>query len=320
MNRSFEPAPGALSPSPWRRWLVLPLWVYGLFIFVNLSQYVWMLAAAAYHQVPFGEVASGSLRTPARELIRGVAGPLVGLPLLAVALRFLGPRSVTWSVLRPECRQLAIGAALGSLALSLLVGVLALAGVATVVAGPARMAPDSLTALVGGKLLWSIFKSGLEDILFIGLLARTWAAVCGWRGAAVRVGIFFGAIHLLNILPALAAAQVLAVLAAGATFGALLTLLAARYRSLWVPIGFHAAWNLGLGTVLGATVSGAKDLGGLWVTGLTGPAWLTGGKFGVEASWVAVLVTGGFLAHAALGLAHRRRSTTREASSIVYRG
>jgi hypothetical protein len=316
----YASAGTGVTPSPWRTWLLLPVWVYGLFVFVNLSQYVWMLAAAASHQVPFGEVASGSLRTPARELIRGVAGPLVGLPLLAVALRFLGPRSVTWSVLRPECRQLAIGAALGSLALSLLVGVLALAGVATVVAGPARMAPDSLTALVGGKLLWSIFKSGLEDVLFIGLLARTWAAVCGCRGAAVRVGVFFGAIHLLNILPALAAAQVLAVLAAGATFGALLTLLAARYRSLWVPIGFHATWNLGLGTVLGATVSGAKDLGGLWVTELAGPAWLTGGKFGVEASWVAVLVTGGFLAHAALGPAHTRRSTTREASSIVYRG
>lgn len=291
----------AASPSPWRTWVLLPLWVYGLFIFVNLAQYLWMLLAASYHGVPFGKVADGSLKSPAVELIRGLAGPSLGVPFLAFALRFLGPRGLDWSVLRFRPRDMALGAAMASAAILGLMGILMQAGVATVTGWPGRLPAGSLAALVGGKLLWSVFKSALEDILFIGVLARVWAPGRSWRGAALGMGIFFGAIHLPNILPVLTLQRAVMVMVWGATFGALLTLLAARYRSLWVPIGFHAAWNLWLGTVLGTTLSGQKGLGGLLVTELNGPTWLTGDFFGVEASWLSVLVTGAILVWCARG-------------------
>lgn len=296
MNAVTLDTPARARRSPWRTWLLLPLWVYGLFILVNVAQYGWMLAAASYLSVPFGRIAGGSVKSPAVELLRGLLGPALGIPFLLLALRFLSPRGLDWSQSRFASRRLALGAALASVAVLAIMAVLAAGGVGAVSGWPERLPPASLAALVGGKALWSIFKSTLEDILFVGVLARLWADSRGWRGAAWRTGVFFGAIHLLNILPVLTVPRAVMVMAAGGTFGALLVLLAARYRSLWVAIGFHGSWNLWLGTVFGATLSGQKSLGGLLLTELEGPAWLTGDVFGVEASWLSVLVTGALLA------------------------
>ena len=296
MNATTLDTPARAPRSPWRTALLLPLWVYGLFILVNVAQYGWMLAAASYFSVPFGRIAGGSMRSPAVELFRGLLGPALGIPLLLLTLRFLAPRGIDWAQFRFAPCRLALGASLGSAAVLAIMAVLAASGVASVSGWPDRLPPVPLAALVGGKALWSIFKTALEDILFVGVLARLWADSRGWRAAAWRTGVFFGAIHLLNILPVLTAPRALMVMAAGGTFGALLVLLAARYRSLWVAIGFHGAWNLWLGTVFGVKLSGQKGLGGLLLTGLNGPAWLTGEVFGVEASWLSVLVTGALLA------------------------
>ena len=197
---------------------------------------------------------------------------------------------------------MALGAAMASAAILGLMGILMQnSGVATVTGWPGRLPAGSLAALVGGKLLWSVFKSALEDILFIGVVARVWAPGRSWRGAALGMGIFFGAIHLPEH-PARADPSTSRHGDGGSCndFGALLTLLGTQ-RSLWVPIGFHAAWNLWLGTVLGTTLSGQKGLGGLLVTELNGPTWLTGDLFGVEASWLSVLVTGAILVWCARG-------------------
>ena len=69
-------------------------------------------------------------------------------------------------------------------------------------------------------------------------------------------------------------------------------LLAAIYmatRSLWWVIGVHWGWNLTEGAVLGVRVSGI-DTPGLLHSVPIGPAWLSGGEFGIEASVVTTLV------------------------------
>lgn len=65
-----------------------------------------------------------------------------------------------------------------------------------------------------------------------------------------------------------------------------------RTRSLWFPLGVHWAWNWALGSFFGLPVSGINDLAPnplLHGTDL-GPAWLTGGNFGIEGG-VACTVT-----------------------------
>jgi hypothetical protein len=62
-----------------------------------------------------------------------------------------------------------------------------------------------------------------------------------------------------------------------------------RTRRLWFPMGVHAAWNFTQGGIFGVAVSGTTS-NGLLQGELHGPAWLTGGEFGAEASAVAVIV------------------------------
>jgi hypothetical protein len=65
--------------------------------------------------------------------------------------------------------------------------------------------------------------------------------------------------------------------------------------SLWGAVGFHAAWNLILAFVLGQPVSGLI-LPGLLATQIAGPALVTGGEFGPEASVIltALALLGGW--------------------------
>ena len=69
-----------------------------------------------------------------------------------------------------------------------------------------------------------------------------------------------------------------------------------RGRSLWYPLGIHWAWNWALGSLFGLPVSGISRIAPYPVMKGTdlGPAWLTGGGFGIEggvACTIAILVS-----------------------------
>lgn len=56
-----------------------------------------------------------------------------------------------------------------------------------------------------------------------------------------------------------------------------------RTRSLWFPLGIHWAWNWALGSFFGLPVSGKALVQHPLLHGTDlGPAWLTGGSFGIE--------------------------------------
>ena len=56
-----------------------------------------------------------------------------------------------------------------------------------------------------------------------------------------------------------------------------------RTRSLWFPLGIHWAWNWALGSFFGLPVSGKALVQHSVFHGTDlGPAWLTGGDFGIE--------------------------------------
>jgi membrane protease YdiL (CAAX protease family) len=141
----------------------------------------------------------------------------------------------------------------------------------------------------------------IEELLFRGIIFRiTEESLGSWIALAISAALF-GAIHFLNpnsgFLPAIAIA-----LEAG-------IFLAAAYmltRRLWFVIGAHFGWNFAEGGIFGLSVSGHQARGGLIQGTLTGPTWLSGGAFGVEASLVAVLVC--LIAAAVLlVLIHRRQ-------------
>jgi hypothetical protein len=73
-----------------------------------------------------------------------------------------------------------------------------------------------------------------------------------------------------------------------------------KTRNLWFPLGIHWAWNWMMGAVLGLPVSGIERLTPepLWRAVDQGPAWLTGGSYGIEggaACTIALLVSTFFI-------------------------
>jgi hypothetical protein len=71
--------------------------------------------------------------------------------------------------------------------------------------------------------------------------------------------------------------------------GILLALAYVVTRRLWFAIGTHAAWNFTQGGIFGLAVSGHGSEG-LLIGRTSGPEWLTGGKFGPEASVISIVV------------------------------
>jgi membrane protease YdiL (CAAX protease family) len=139
-------------------------------------------------------------------------------------------------------------------------------------------ATDHLPLALGLSLMAGIG----EELIFRGAVYRLFEEGFGSFFALLLSGGLFGLLHAAN--PGATVASTLAIaLEAG-------ILLAAAYmltRSLWLPIGLHFGWNFAEGGIFGAAVSGHAAKG-LINAPLSGPDFLTGGKFGPEASLPAV--------------------------------
>ncbi len=136
----------------------------------------------------------------------------------------------------------------------------------------------------GPALSMAMLAGVAEEIIFRGAIYRLLEDGFGTLIAIVLSGALFGLLHALNPGATLASTAAIAVEAG--------ILLAAAYlvtRSLWLAIGLHIGWNFTEGGIFGAAVSGGKSHG-LVSTVFAGPDWLTGGKFGPEASLTAVIL------------------------------
>jgi uncharacterized protein len=139
------------------------------------------------------------------------------------------------------------------------------------------------TAGLGAGALTAMFAATVEETLIRGFLFRIVQMLGGTWIAVLISSAFFGAAHAFNPGATITSSMAIA-LEAG-------VLLAAAYilaGRLWFPMGLHAGWNFSEGSVYGLSVSGFTAKAALTQGTLKGPAILTGGAFGPEASIVAV--------------------------------
>jgi membrane protease YdiL (CAAX protease family) len=175
-------------------------------------------------------------------------------------------------------RNLLIGLAGGFLLFALVVAVAAAIGIYRVTG------EGDLTNLLPALLASAIFPAVSEEMLFRGILFR-WLEEFGGSWAALLVtSALFGAIHLANPNASFIAAVGIA-FEAGVLLGGAYMLT----RSLWFPMGLHAAWNFTQGEIFDIPVSGTS-VHGLLDARLTGLPLLTGNGFGLEASPIAMIV------------------------------
>ncbi|MCH9276300.1 CPBP family intramembrane metalloprotease [Bifidobacterium amazonense] len=133
------------------------------------------------------------------------------------------------------------------------------------------------------------FTAGIaEEIMMRGILLRLTEESLGSWGAVILSAFVFGIIHWSNPDGTLWGGIAIAI-EAGLLFGAIYL----ATRSLWWCMGFHFMWNIAEGPIFGSIVSGTGEQGSWLVARWSGPDWLTGGSFGLEASIVPVIVLGG---------------------------
>ncbi|MGH8316502.1 MAG: lysostaphin resistance A-like protein [Steroidobacteraceae bacterium] len=124
-----------------------------------------------------------------------------------------------------------------------------------------------------------------EELAFRGGLFRILEERFGTTAALALSAAVFGLLHALN-----PGATVVSTAAIALEAGVLLGAAYALTRNLWLPIGLHLGWNFTEGGIFGVSVSGGAPMKGVFSVSLTGPPLLTGGKFGPEASLLAVAV------------------------------
>lgn len=265
MTQVIQPSESSLALKILRYPLVLL--VIG-FLFFGILYGLTAAAATAYQP----------LRNTPLQLMITLACAALAVFAYKLFQRWLERREDAEFALADAGKELGLGLAIGFLLFSLMVGIVALLG------------GFGIDGLRGMGRFWSVLSlsiaSGLfEEVMFRGIAFRQIEAMAGSWVALALTSAFFGASHLANPDATLFAAFAIAV-EAGILLGAAYMLT----RRLWLAAGIHAAWNFTQGWIFSAPVSGGKAPDGLLLTHRSGPDWLTGGGFGLEASVIAMLV------------------------------
>lgn len=215
---------------------------------------------------------------------------IVSLAGLRLGVRLVERRAAEEISARGAVRWGLGGLAVGLGLFCLVVGLLMQIGVARIGRYSGLGAAPLMFILSLGAAVW-------EEVVFRGALYQAIERLAG-RGAALLVSAgVFGLLHAFNH-----GATVTSTLAIAVEAGLLLGLAFAFGRTLWFPIGIHLGWNFCEGGVFGTAVSGGTAQG-VFPIALRGPALLTGGAFGPEASLVAMLASLALSGLLVLGLA-----------------
>jgi uncharacterized protein len=188
------------------------------------------------------------------------------LPFSALGVSFTG----SW------IRNFLIGLLFGAATFALGAGI-------GIVSGGLRFAANPAPT---GDILWTFLVSFLvfaaaaafEEALFRGYILQTFVRSNLGLFGVVFTSLLFATVHNAN--PAATWLSWLNTSLAGLWFAVAYL----KTRDLWLPFGLHLAWNWTQGSVFGVEVSGLTDIvrAPLMRESDAGPAWLTGGDYGIE--------------------------------------
>lgn len=207
--------------------------------------------------------ALGPAQTPEAGLLLHLAVLPGGLLITAAFLRLEGRRRWTELPIRAGLRQLGAGAALGAAAFLAVAGSAAAQGWASAPEwGWEQAAPGAVLQAVAFQSLGHLAVAWNEELVFRGYGFATLREAWGEPAAIVALTLLFAAFHQLTPR----------VLLGQAALGAALMALRVASGGLWLPLGYHWAWNVMQTAVLGPP-DGLPSLRPLTVTG---PAWWLG--------------------------------------------
>lgn len=157
----------------------------------------------------------------------------------------------------------------------------------------------SCLPLFFGGLMDFFTAAVFEEVIFRGyvfyILLQTW----GVQTAIIVSSILFSTAHLIKHprMPIIFTVNAL-------IFGLLVALCRHYTGTIWLPIGLHFGWNVVSGPIFGLPCAGKSYDRGVVVSDVSGPGWLTGGLYSLDAgllgTFALVMATAGLLAIAPL--------------------
>lgn len=256
----------------WRRILDFPL------VALVVAIALFLLAVAIGERMGRNLPAMSSDATLA---VRAAISIAVVWTVYKVAIRHLGERPRDDLRLADAPKGLGIGLLFGVLLFSIVVGAAAIADVYNIIG------EGGTSNLVRAFVATAILPGFMEELVARGIIFRWLEEFAGSWVALVLSSAMFGLGHIGN--PGATAFSSFAIaLEAGVLLGGAYMLT----RNLWMAIGLHAAWNFTQGWIFDVPVSGT-DQNGMVEAQLSGPALLSGGAFGLEASVIAMVIATG---------------------------
>jgi membrane protease YdiL (CAAX protease family) len=207
-----------------------------------------------------------------------VALAIAGFAVYRAYATFIEQRPVSELALPGLGRELGLGLIIGA-------GLYAACELTLMALGYYRINGLNSLGFMVPAIAMALSSGVFEELLFRGVLFRSVETWFGSWAALVVSSLVFGLTHLMNPEATLEGALFIAVEAG--------ILLAAAYmltRRLWLSIGFHVAWNYTQSAIFSSIVSGNEAAQGLIRSTVKGPDLMTGGKFGVESSVLALLL------------------------------
>ncbi|KAB2867160.1 MAG: CPBP family intramembrane metalloprotease [Bacteroidales bacterium] len=132
-----------------------------------------------------------------------------------------------------------------------------------------------------------IFRYGIgsfiEEIIFTIIIFKLIEEFAGTITSTVIVSLLFGFMHLGNDNATLMSSLCMAIEHIILLSPFILT------RRIWMVWAVHFSWNYFQTAIFGMNNSGMAHKGFINPT-ITGPDWITGGSFGIEASYIAIIL------------------------------
>ena len=184
-----------------------------------------------------------------------------------------------------------VGTALGCVTLVFLVGMLG-GHIRVRRSKLARNRRAHMPAFVEG--LTAFFTAAIfEEIIFRGYVYYELQKAFGAPAAILSSSLIFSSAHYIKHQRTPVIFAVNAIL-----FGILAAICRYKTGTLWLPIGLHFGWNVVSGPIFGLPYSGRSYDHGVVSSDVTGPVWLTGGPYSLDAGVLGTVA----LIVAALGL------------------
>ncbi|MCR8968189.1 CPBP family intramembrane glutamic endopeptidase [Streptococcus zalophi] len=146
-----------------------------------------------------------------------------------------------------------------------------------------QLSPNLVFQFIILMFAWIIQASG-EEILTRGWLFSSVSARYQVLLGIIVSSLFFTLLHLgndhLSVIPVFDLFL----------FGVLAALYTLKTNNIWGISGIHAAWNCFQGSFFNFNVSGTVASESFIKVSVNGPAWLSGGDFGIEGSIFSILV------------------------------